>query len=290
MNRKRFLSLALAAALTLSLAACGDTSGKDGSASSGVSESSEESGSPEEGSNQTDDSASDSNTSSEEDSGSPEVDPGQADDGASDDSTSDEEEENAGEEVKKRVDELLAQAETVNWSDMGKATLDDVDGAEALYGGKTLLVEGYLTEINTDGLVKFRYYPAGDPSGKTAAHIWATIPAAEAEYLDATYMQQKVSIVGTVNTVDIEDGPTCFYFMEEAYLVSDTTEFVCTLIPTGTDGYYEAEIDGWEGSLPLQVYFADGQEPPVGEEVTIRGKLNRETGTEVLFDTFIVTQ
>lgn len=285
MNRKRFLSLALAAALTLSLAACGDTSGKDGSAPSGVSESSEESGSPEEGSNQTDDSASDSNTSSEEDGGSPEVDPGQADDGASG-----EEEENAGEEVKKRIDELLAQAETVNWSDMGKATMDNVDGAEALYGGKTLLVEGYLTEINTDGLVKFRYYPAGDSSGKTAAHIWATIPAAEAEYLDATYMQQKVSIVGTVNTVDIEDGPTCFYFMEEAYLVSDTTEFVCTLTPVGEGGYYEAEIDGWEGSLPLQVYFADGQEPPVGEEVTIRGKLNRETGTEVLFDTFIVTQ
>ena len=105
MNRKRFLSLALAAALTFSLAACGDASGKDGSGSSGVSESSEESGSPEESANQTDDSS----VSGEEDGGSPEEDAGQADDGATD-----EEEENAGGEVVNRIDELLAQAETVN--------------------------------------------------------------------------------------------------------------------------------------------------------------------------------
>ena len=261
MNRKRFLSLALATALTLPLAACGDTSGTDGGDSSVISQ------------------------SNEEDGGSPETDADQADDGASDEGEGD-----VMDEIASRMDELLAQAETINWIAMGKAALDDVDGAEALYSGKTLLVKGTLCEINTDGLVKFRYYPAEDHSGKTVAYLWATIPATEAEYLDQTYMNQSVSIVGTVDVVNIEEGPVCFCIMEEAYLVSDTTEFVCTLTLAADGSYYEAEIEGWEGSLPLQVYFVDGQEVPVGEEVTIRGKLNRETGTEVLYDTFIVTQ
>lgn len=283
MNRKRFLSLALATALALSLAACGDTSGKDSSDSSGVSESSEESGSPEEGSGQADDSS-----VSDEEGGSPEEGVDQAEEAASDSSTSGEGEENADGDASNRKDELMAQAETVNWSDMGKATLEDVDGAKALYEGKTLLVKGYLKEINPDGLVKFRYYPAGDPSGKTAAYIWATLPAAEAEYLDATYLDQQVSIVGTISGTNAEEGPVFFYFMEEAYLVSDTTEFVCTLIPTNTSGHYEAKIEGWEGSVPLQVFLADGQEVPEGEEVTIRGKLNRDAGTETLIEAVIV--
>lgn len=286
MNRKRFLSLALATALTLPLAACGDTSGTDGSDSSVISQSNEEnSGSPEGDAGQADDSGSGSGDSVEKDGGSPETDADQADDGASDEGEGD-----VMDEIASRMDELLAQAETINWIAMGKAALDDVDGAEALYSGKTLLVKGTLCEINTDGLVKFRYYPAEDHSGKTVAYLWATIPATEAEYLDQTYMNQSVSIVGTVDVVNIEEGPVCFCIMEEAYLVSDTTEFVCTLTLAADGSYYEAEIEGWEGSLPLQVYFVDGQEVPVGEEVTIRGKLNRETGTEVLYDTFIVTQ
>lgn len=291
MNRKRFLSLALATALALSLAACGDTSGTDGSDSSDISQSNEESsGSLEGDAGQADDSGSDNSASGEEDGGSPEGDAGQTDEDASDGSASDEGEENAVDEMTSRINELMAQAETISWSDMGKAALDDVDGAEALYSGKTFLVEGFLYEINTDGLVKFRYYPAGDSSGKTAAYLWATLPATEAEYLDQTYMNQQVSIAGTVDVVNIEEGPVCFCIMEEAYLVSDTTEFVCTLTLAADGSCYEAEIEGWEGSMPLQVYFADGQEVPAGEEVTIRGKLNRETGTEVLYDTFIVTQ
>ena len=42
--------------------------------------------------------------------------------------------------------------------------------------------------------------------------------------------------------------------------------------------------------MHLLVSFTEGQEVPEGEEVTIRGKMNRDSGTEILYEAFIVNQ
>lgn len=195
---KKILALALAAALALSLAACGGT--PDGGASDG--------GAAHPSAGSTPDGSGADHSSAD---GSGETAPG------GESSSAPEVEGETGAEA------LLAQAEAITFEDLAQATFDGVDGAQAQYCGKVLKVEGSWTYSYTGGLDLTMKLVEGNSS------VWLVVTLSEddAHALEEMSQDQPITVVGLLDEEAVNEGggaseaggATIFTMRTEAYLV-----------------------------------------------------------------------
>lgn len=114
-------------------------------------------------------------------------------------------------------DSLLAKAEKLDVYAFGKAMDENIVNAEAEYKGKTILLTGYITEIDKEGIT-LRSKRADDFRVNLAP-----------EDIKKVYVNQFIDIVGVLTQVDGELIVDNAYFVTDTYTISGTVVF----------GYYD---------------------------------------------------
>ena len=110
-------------------------------------------------------------------------------------------------------DSLLAKAEELDVYTFGKAREENIVNAEAKYEGKTILLTGYITKIDKEGITL--------RSKRTDDFRVNLAP----EDITKVYVNQFIDIVGILTQVDGEIIVDNAYFVNDIYTISGTVVF-----------------------------------------------------------------
>ncbi|MBQ4561415.1 MAG: hypothetical protein IJA55_03670 [Clostridia bacterium] len=181
------------------------------------------------------------------------------------------------EEVLMTKEEMLKVAEAVDIKDINNDTLDNIARAKQLYCGKTLLLSGFISEINEDHVVL---------STTTSVKVKVYLPIEE---LIDPIMEDglKITCVGqTSDDISTETSMAAgyefehrMYSMENAYFVSATTEkeIVLHYNPSLYELMDEINYSVGDSNVWYTITFADSVDvttlPSEETEMTVSGKI-----------------
>ena len=191
---------------------------------------------------------------------------------------------NAPVEAVPTKDELLAQAQAVDYTTIHNDSIENLAKAKSLYCNATLKLDGTIWEIKED------HVRIGN------GLYWGVSVYLPTEELIALELGQRIVVVGKTTDEIIEEEYEAFgytetlslYQMPEAYLVDDHFEYQVTL--KGKNGSYEGawNILFGDSNYANLVYFADGVDLSSfntssngnpGEKITILAKSKFENYT-----------